>query len=151
MHCSISAVALSSPITLPDAEKLDVLRHLDQFRQWHSVDDKRYCLVCGQIVTGKEIQVTGGTLGIGPLQLSCPTERCNSISMDWVLPTAEILAIAEKMAAEERSSASASAIPRDSKMPRRRVIVRRGDGAIPTRREKQGIALRLRKLVHFWG
>jgi hypothetical protein len=90
---------------LSDAEKLDALRRLDQFRQWCSPDEKRYCLVCSKIITGREIQVFGGTRGNGSLRLSCPTERCNSIPMDWVLPTDEILARVEKMAAEERKAA----------------------------------------------
>ena len=96
------AVALSTAIKLSDQEKLEALRRLDQFRQWHSLDQKRYCLVCGKLISGRQIQVAGGTRGNGPLRLSCPTERCNSIPMDWVLPTDEILARVEKMAAEER-------------------------------------------------
>jgi hypothetical protein len=93
-------VALS--ITLSDADKLDVLRMLDQFRQWQSLDEKRYCLVCGKIISGQQIQVAGGTHSDEPLRLSCPTAQCNSIPMDWVLPTDEILARVEMMAAEER-------------------------------------------------
>ena len=98
-------VALSTTIKLSDEEKLDVLRRLDQFRQWHSLEEKRYCLVCGTIISGRKIQVTGGTRGNGPLRLSCPTERCNSIPMDWVLPTDEVLAKVKKMPAEEREAA----------------------------------------------
>jgi hypothetical protein len=97
-------VALSIASRLSDDEKLEALRRLDQFRQWHSLDDKRYCLVCGTIVIGRQIQVAGGTRGNGPLRLSCPTERCNSIPMDWVLPTDEILAKVEKLAEEERKA-----------------------------------------------
>jgi hypothetical protein len=100
-------VALSLPLTLTDADKLEVLRRLDQFRQWRSLDGKRYCLVCGKIITGREIQVAGGTRGNGSLRLSCPTERCNSIPMDWVLPTDEIIAKVEMLAAEERKAAVA--------------------------------------------
>jgi hypothetical protein len=91
---------------LSDEEKLEALRRLDQFRQWHSLEEKRYCLVCGNLISGRQIQVAGGTRGNGPLRLSCPTERCNSIPMDWVLPTDEILAQVEKMAAEERKSSA---------------------------------------------
>jgi hypothetical protein len=88
---------------------LDVLRRLDQFRQWRSLEEKRYCLVCGKIITGQQIQVTGGTRGNGALRVSCPTERCNSIPMDWVMPTDEILAKVERMAAEECEAAARSA------------------------------------------
>src|SRR5437899_4478973 len=99
-------VALSPPVTLSDTDKLDALCRLDQFRQWRSLDEKRFCLVCGKIITGRQIQVAGGTRGNGPLRLSCPTERCNSIPMDWVLPTDEILAKVEVMAAEECKTAA---------------------------------------------
>ena len=105
-------VALSPPITLPDTYKLDALCRLDQFRQWRSLDEKRFCLVCGKIITGRQIQVAGGTRGNGPLRLSCPTERCNSIPMDWVLPTDEILAKVERMVAEEREAAIPSPVTR---------------------------------------
>lgn len=98
-------VALSVTTKLSDEDKLEVLRRLDQFRQWHSLDEKRYCLVCGNLISGRQVQVAGGSRGNGPLRLSCPTERCNSIPMDWVLPTDEILAKIEKMAAEERRAA----------------------------------------------
>ena len=82
-----------------------MLRRLDKFRQWRSLDDNRYCLVCGKLVSGRQIQVTGGTRGNGALQLSCPTEKCNAIPMDWVLPTNEILAKMEKLAEEEQKVA----------------------------------------------
>jgi len=85
-------VPLASAINLSDEEKFDALRRLDQFRDWRSLDDKRYCLVCGKIITGRQIRLTGGTRGNGPLRVNCPTERCHSIPMDWVLPTSEVLA-----------------------------------------------------------
>ena len=94
---------------LSDSDRLDALRRLDQFREWHSLDDKRYCLVCGKIITGWQIQVAGGTQGNGPLQVSCPTERCNSIPMDWALPKDEVLAVAEMVTLGERSVAASSA------------------------------------------
>ena len=97
-------MTLSTATKLSDDEKLEALRRLDQFRQWHSLDEKRYCLVCGKLISGRQIQVAGGTRGNGPLRLSCPTDGCNSIPMDWVLPTDEILAKVEKLAAEERKA-----------------------------------------------
>ena len=99
-------MTLSTATRLSDDEKLEVLRRLDQFRQWHSLDEKRYCLVCGKLISGRQIQVAGGTRGNGPLRLSCPTEGCNSIPMDWVLPTDEILARVEKLVEEERKASA---------------------------------------------
>lgn len=91
----------SPPAPLSDAEKLAALRRLDQFREWPSLDEKRYCLVCAKIITGRQIQVAGDTRGDGPQRLNCPTERCNSIPMDWALPTDEILAAAETVPPNE--------------------------------------------------
>jgi hypothetical protein len=80
-----------SPGKQSDQEKLDILQRLDQFRFWHSLDEKRYCLVCGKIITGREIQVIGSARDNGALGIICPTENCNSIPMDWVRPTDEVL------------------------------------------------------------
>jgi hypothetical protein len=118
-------VTLISPMNLSDEDKLETLRKLDQFRQWRSLDDKRYCLVCGKIVTGRQIVAIGGTRGTGPLGLKCPTQGCNSISMDWVLPTGEVLA----------NLAMQQAVHRDSPAPR--------SGDV----RKNLIASRLRKLA----
>jgi len=95
-------MALVSPIKLSDEEKLEILQRLDQFRQWHSLDEKRYCLVCGKIITGRQIQVIGGRRGNGPLRISCPTEHCNAIPMDWVRPTDEVLIKIAMLEAERR-------------------------------------------------
>lgn len=111
------SVTLSTATRFPDDEKLEVLRRLDQFRQWHSLDEKRYCLVCGNLISGRRIEVADGTRGNGSLQLSCPTKGCNAIPMDWVLPTSEILAKVEKLAEEERKARelSPAAVTADSK------------------------------------
>jgi hypothetical protein len=83
---------LLAPIELSGADKLDILRRLDRYRKWHSLDEKRYCLACGQIIEGRDILVVGGTRGTGPLRLICPTGNCHSIPMDWVIPSDEVLA-----------------------------------------------------------
>ena len=134
-------MALSSPVTLSEIDKLDVLCRLDQFRQWRSLDEKRFCLVCAKIITGRQIQVAGGTRGNGPLRLSCPTERCNSIPMDWVLPTDEILAKVEREVAKEREAA----VPPP--------IVRSNGGLGHSHETQDSIASRLRNFaLHFrWG
>ena len=119
-------MSFSPPSTLSDAEKLSVLRRLDQFREWHSLDDKRFCLVCGKIINGWQIQVAGGTRGNGPLRLSCPTERCNSIPMDWVLPTNELVAMAETATLEDHNTACSK---------------------VADRGEENGLASRLRKFA----
>lgn len=132
-------VALIPTGHLSDAEKLDALRRLDQFRQWHSLDNKRYCLVCGNIISGRQIQVSGGARGNGSLRLQCPTEGCNAIPMDWVLPTDEILARVERMAADER---------RKTLLPAPISIVH--ESPAPENKADTGFASRWRKLgFHF--
>lgn len=131
-------MTLSPSLTLTDADKLEALRRLDQFRQWRSLDEKRYCLVCSKIITGRQIQVAGGTDGNGSLTLSCPTERCNSIPMDWVLPTDEIIAKVEILAAEERKAAIPAPMNHNNGRPER------------PERLHDGIASRWRKFAfHF--
>ena len=135
-HVICPVMTLSPPIKLSDADKLDVLCRLDQFRAWRSLEEKRYCLVCGKIITGQQIQLTGGTRGNGALRLGCPTERCNSIPMDWVMPTDEILAkVEERMAAEEREAAARSAPIRTNRAPER------------PDNEQSSVASRLRKFA----
>src|ERR1043166_8354856 len=82
---------LLAPIELSGSEKLEMLQRLDRFRKWQSLNEKRYCLACGRIIDGHSIHVVGGTRGSGQLRLICPTERCHSIAMDWVLPTDQML------------------------------------------------------------
>ena len=85
-------MALLPPIKLADGAKLEVLRRLDQFRKWTSLEEKRYCLVCSTIITGRDVQVIYGTRGMGALRVICPSHGCHSIPMDWVRPTDEVLA-----------------------------------------------------------
>jgi hypothetical protein len=92
-------VGLLLPVKLPDEEKLATLQRLDQFRKWRSLDERRYCLSCGALISGREIKVVGGSRGTGPLRVICPTKNCSAIPMDWALPTEEVLA---KAAAQRR-------------------------------------------------
>jgi hypothetical protein len=104
-------VASITAVKSSDDEQLQALRLLDQFRQWNSLDGKRYCLVCGKIITGRQIEIAGGPRGNGPLRLRCPTKACNSIAMDWVLLTDEILAKVKQLAAEEKQASALQPTP----------------------------------------
>jgi hypothetical protein len=84
-------VTRSSSITLSDEEKLDILRRLDQFREWHSLYQKRYCLVCGEMITGRQIQVIESARGETLFRLVCPTKHCDATPIEWVLPTEDVL------------------------------------------------------------
>src|SRR5436309_12710107 len=92
---------LLAPIVLSGTEKLEILQRLDRFRKWHSLDEKRYCLACGQIIEGRDILVVGGTRGTGPLRLVCPSRGCHSIVMDWVIPNDQVLARMSMLEEEE--------------------------------------------------
>jgi len=130
-------VMLTTAVRLSDNEQLEALRRIDQFRAWHSLDEKRYCLVCGRLISGWQIQVAGETRGNRPLRLSCPTEKCNSIPMDWVLPTDEILTRVEKLAADERKAAAL-----------RPTAATNGNGkTMYTGKEHHGFVSRLRRLA----
>ena len=104
---------LLAPIVLSGTEKLEILQRLDRFRKWHSLDDKRYCLACGQIIEGRDVVVVGGTRGTGPLRLICPTRNCHSIPMDWVIPTDEVLTRMSTLPEEETLPRKTTARPRD--------------------------------------
>ena len=93
-------MALLAPLELAEKDKLQVLQRLDKFRTWRSLDEKRYCLACGKVISGEQIQVIGDTRGNEPLRVICPTNGCHSIPMDWVRPTDEVLA--KTMLAAER-------------------------------------------------
>ena len=91
-------MALLPELHLSEEEKLRTLQRLDQFRKWSSLDEKRYCLCCGKLVDGRSIKLIGGSRGVGPLRVVCATKRCESIPMDWILPTGEILAMVAALA-----------------------------------------------------
>jgi hypothetical protein len=104
----LATVSLLAAVQLADQDKLETLRRLDQFRHWRSLDDKRYCLGCSKLISGRQIQVIGGTRGNGPLRIICPTQRCPAIPMDWVLPTDEVLANNSRPRAERTEATSES-------------------------------------------
>lgn len=110
--CHAPAVALLDPIKFSEREKLEVLQRLDRYRIWRSLEEKRYCLVCGKVIAGQDIQVIGGTRGAGPLRVICSTRGCHSIPMDWVLPTDEVLA---KMSMSENQRRIERPRPQDTR------------------------------------
>jgi hypothetical protein len=104
---------LLAPIELSGAEKLEILQRLDRYRKWQSLEEKRYCLACGQIIEGRDILVVGGTRGTGPLRLVCPTRNCHSIPMDWVIPNDEVLARMSVSQEQDSLPQTATARPRE--------------------------------------
>lgn len=97
----IDLVAPLHELSLARPEKLEILRRLDHFRHWRSLDEKRYCLGCDKIIRGEEIRVMGNSDEPESLQLICPTEHCSSIPMDWALPPNDTIARVSRHQVEE--------------------------------------------------
>jgi hypothetical protein len=76
-------MSASTPLRLAPADKLDVLRYLDEFHYWHSLDDERICKRCGRTITGCQIVVIEMQGTRGKLRLQCPTAGCVSTPGDW--------------------------------------------------------------------
>lgn len=65
---------------LPE-EKLAILRASDPRRKWMSLDDRRVCVLCDRVITGRQVEVTretGGTYSV-----HCPTADCPAVPSDW--------------------------------------------------------------------
>jgi len=74
-------------LQLSPEQKLRLLKQLDRWRQWRSLDDQRLCLGCGRLINGHEIEVIPAAADNGDAELHCPSEGCQSIPLDWILPT----------------------------------------------------------------
>jgi hypothetical protein len=73
----------AAPLQLPPEDKLDVLRYLDEFHYWHSLDDPRICKRCNRTITGRQIMVIELQGTRGKLRLQCPSAGCVSTPGDW--------------------------------------------------------------------
>ena len=76
----------SQPIGLAAEDKLAVLRRIDKSRPWNCLDDRLYCTICKKVISGRQIEVVGGTNGLRALHLKCSTPGCFSTPADWILP-----------------------------------------------------------------
>ena len=66
-----------------DASKLRALRQQDADRTWHSLDDHRVCIVCGNEFRGREILIRADR---GRIRCQCPTPGCSGDLKQFVLP-----------------------------------------------------------------
>lgn len=62
-------------------QRLDILRAADSFRKWYSLDDKRVCVVCDRVITGRQIEIERDRRG--RYLLKCPTSDCPSVAAHW--------------------------------------------------------------------
>jgi hypothetical protein len=65
---------------LPE-EKLAILQAADPRRKWHSLDDRRVCVLCGRTITGRQIEIRRDSAGA--YYPRCPTPDCPSLPNDW--------------------------------------------------------------------
>ena len=76
----------SQPIRPGVEGKLAALRRLDKSRAWNSLDDQLYCTICKTVISGRQIEVVGGTNGLRALHINCSTPGCLSTPADWLFP-----------------------------------------------------------------
>ncbi|HEY2614322.1 MAG TPA: hypothetical protein VGI42_01325, partial [Chthoniobacterales bacterium] len=50
----------------------------------YSLDDQRLCVLCGKIITGRQIDIRRDQRG--RFLLHCPTEGCLSTAQEWFYP-----------------------------------------------------------------
>jgi hypothetical protein len=62
-------------------EKLTALRAADPYRKWYSLDDRRVCVLCGKLISGRMIDVWEDKAGA--YHLHCPTTGCAASPRDW--------------------------------------------------------------------
>ena len=75
---------MASPVRLDAADRLILLRRLDRFRKWQSLDDRRFCRCCHKLISGRQIEVIDASPQDDVFRLACPTTNCLSDIEDWV-------------------------------------------------------------------
>ena len=66
---------------IPLEDRLEILRAADTHQKWHSLDDKRICVLCDRVMTGRQIEIVCERSG--RFLLHCPSENCASTINDW--------------------------------------------------------------------
>ena len=70
-------------MNIPTAEqRFMILQQKDLRRRWRSLDDKRICVLCHRLITGRDIRITEN--GDGEHDVHCPTESCAATPADWL-------------------------------------------------------------------
>ena len=67
----------------PPDERLAILKAADSARKWYSLDDKRVCVICDRVFTGRQIDIQSNQKG--GYFLACPTPSCRSNISQWFL------------------------------------------------------------------
>lgn len=75
----------SELLNLSDGERLRVLRALDIFHPWSSIDAQRFCRRCGEMISGRQILIYSSWQDQRPGRLECPTKGCLAVPLDWII------------------------------------------------------------------
>jgi hypothetical protein len=62
-------------------EKLNILQEADSIRPWSSLDDRRLCVLCNRVITGRMIDIWQDAHG--SYHFHCPTPGCPAEPRDW--------------------------------------------------------------------
>jgi len=68
-------------VHLAPEERLDLLRQADTIRKWNSLDDKRLCIMCQRVFSGRQVEIQRDRRG--RYLLKCPTDDCPSFIAHW--------------------------------------------------------------------
>lgn len=77
MHASIQ-------VKPEQVDRLAILRRRDIYRDWGSLGEKRFCILCERSISGHKILIKRDEQGI--FQLHCPTPGCQGAPREWVFP-----------------------------------------------------------------
>jgi hypothetical protein len=67
----------------PPEERLAILKAADSARKWYPLDDKRVCLICDRVFSGRQIDIESDEKGL--YSFACPTPTCPSNISHWLL------------------------------------------------------------------
>jgi hypothetical protein len=70
--------------SLSSEDRLSIVQKADRDRKWNSLDDHRVCILCNQVISGREIRIRVDPQG--RYELHCPTDGCAATVKDWVYP-----------------------------------------------------------------
>jgi len=65
-------------------DRLDLLRAADPSRKWRSLDDRRICVLCDRVISGRQVMITRDANGA--VKVACPTSDCAGSPREWVYP-----------------------------------------------------------------
>jgi hypothetical protein len=84
-------------------EKLAVLQEADTLRRWHSLDDRRVCVLCDRAINGRMIDIWRDNRGL--YHLHCPTPGCSASLRDWFYHGTTWAPAARKMSSPDARTA----------------------------------------------